>query len=82
MVIIEGLHDLFLSYSKVPPCLPYVGAYLDMIYSLKIGVETYNSNGLVNFSKMTKVRPMVLYSNRLHCVAFSLQCILSMAQGN
>ena len=61
MVIIEGLHDLFLFYSKVPPCLPYVGAYLDMIYSLEIGVETYNSNGLVNFSKMTKVRPMVLY---------------------
>ena len=44
-----------LSSSKIPPCLPYVGAYLDMIYSLEIGIKTYNSDGLVNFSKMTKV---------------------------
>ena len=43
------------SSSKIPPCLPYVGAYLDMIYSLEIGIKTYNSDGLVNFSKMTKV---------------------------
>ena len=57
MLLILSTCSLYclLSSSKISPCLPYVGAYLDMIYSLEIGIKTYNSDGLVNFSKMTKV---------------------------
>ena len=65
MVDIKGLHDLVLFYSQVPSCLPYVGAYLDKIYSLEIGTATYNTNGLVNFSKMTKVS---FIDSKVHCV--------------
>lgn len=45
----------FLFYSEIPSALPYVGACLEQIYCLDIGVKTYNNDGLVNFAKMTKV---------------------------
>ena len=51
-----SLHPLPPStYSQVPTALPYMGAYLDQIYTLEMGSPTYNANGLVNFAKMTKV---------------------------
>ncbi len=41
--------------STLPQALPYVGAFLDQIYSLEISSKTYNPSGLVNFAKMTKL---------------------------
>ena len=41
--------------SEVPAALPYIGAYLDQIYSLEMCTKTYNKDGLVNFTKTTKV---------------------------
>ena len=42
--------------SQQPRALPYIGAYLDQIYSLEMNVKTWNTDGLVNFAKMTKVK--------------------------
>ena len=44
-----------LYYRELPAALPYIGAYLDQIYSLEMCTKTYNKDGLVNFTKMTKV---------------------------
>ncbi len=41
--------------STLPQALPYVGAFLDQIYSLEMSSKTYNPSGLVNFAKMTKL---------------------------
>lgn len=43
----------------IPSCIPYLGAYIDQIYSLEIGCKTYNSDGLVNFAKMTKLSSLI-----------------------
>ncbi len=43
------------SSSHIPNALPYIGAYLEQIYSLEMNSKTYNDDGLVNFAKMTKV---------------------------
>ena len=57
------------SYSEIPAALPYIGAYLDQIYSLEMCTKTYNKDNLVNFTKMTKVH---LQKN-----ITDLQCILT-----
>jgi hypothetical protein len=44
---------------ELPAALPYIGAYLDQIYSLEMCTKTYNKDGLVNFTKMTKLADMV-----------------------
>jgi hypothetical protein len=36
---------------ELPAALPYIGAYLDQIYSLEMCTKTYNKDGLVNFTK-------------------------------
>ena len=53
------LHPCFLPFltlfspnSKRPPCLPYLGAYLDQVWSLEMSKSTKNSQGLINFGKM------------------------------
>ncbi len=46
-------------YRVLPQALPYVGAFLDQIYSLEMSSKTYNPNGLVNFAKMTKLSAIV-----------------------
>lgn len=46
-------------YRQLPIALPYIGAYLDQIYSLEMSSKTYNPNGLVNFAKMTKLSSIV-----------------------
>ncbi len=43
------------SSSHIRNALPYIGAYLEQIYSLEMNSKTYNDDGLVNFAKMTKV---------------------------
>ena len=45
--------------SKLPNALPYIGAYLDQIYTLEMNSKTYNPDGLVNFAKMTKLAQMI-----------------------
>ena len=55
-------HDVCIYYSEIPAALPYIGAYLDQIYSLEMCTKTYNKEGLVNFTKMTKV---CFYDNQL-----------------
>jgi len=37
--------------SQQPSALPYIGAYLDQIYSLEMNSKTCNPDGLVNFAK-------------------------------
>ena len=54
------------------PALPYLGAYLELIYTLDIGVKTYNDDGLVNFAKMTKVSLTVM-----SCVVYSYIAIIT-----
>jgi hypothetical protein len=44
---------------ELPAALPYIGAYLDQIYSLEMCTKTYNKDGLVNFTKMTKLADVV-----------------------
>lgn len=44
---------------EIPAALPYIGGYLDQIYSLEMCTKTYNKDGLVNFTKMTKLAEMV-----------------------
>ena len=53
-----SIHLLLLS-SQQPRALPYIGAYLDQIYSLEMNVKTWNTDGLVNFAKMTKVKMFI-----------------------
>ena len=49
-------HSLSLSPCRdIPAALPYIGAYLDQIYSLEMTTPTYSKDGLVNFTKMNKV---------------------------
>lgn len=45
--------------SANPPCVPYVGAFLDMIYSHDVGLPTFTSQGLVNYSKLSKIGEIV-----------------------
>ena len=47
--------------SAIPAALPYIGAYLDQIYSLEMCTKTCNKDGLVNFTKMTKVRVQITH---------------------
>ena len=51
---------------EIPAALPYIGAFLDQIYSLEMSTPTYSKDGLVNFAKMTKVRMCLLV--RTHVV--------------
>jgi son of sevenless-like protein len=44
---------------EIPAALPYIGAYLDQIYSLEMCTKTYNKDNLVNFTKMTKLAHVV-----------------------
>lgn len=52
---IQTLIRLHSPCSQQPSALPYIGAYLDQIYSLEMNSKTCNPDGLVNFAKMTKV---------------------------
>ena len=61
-VVLCSLHPSFLPFltlfspnSKRPPCLPYLGAYLDQVWSLEMSKSTKNSQGLINFGKMQSV---------------------------
>ena len=51
------LHCYFLVLisRELPSALPYIGAYLDLIYTIEMQSKTYNQDGLVNFAKMTKL---------------------------
>ena len=49
------LNPLLSTNSKRPACLPYLGAYLDQIWSLEMSKSTKNSQGLINFGKMQSV---------------------------
>jgi len=41
--------------SQQPSALPYIGAYLDQIYSLEMNSKTCNPVDLGSFTKMTKI---------------------------
>lgn len=43
----------------LPSALPYLGAYLDQIYTLEMSTKTFNPDRLVNFVKMTKLSDLV-----------------------
>eukprot|EP00731_Ephydatia_muelleri_P006566 Em0003g814a len=43
----------------LPSALPYLGAYLDQIYTLEMSSKTFNPDQLVNFTKMTKLADLV-----------------------
>ena len=55
-IAVHSLSIHLLLSSQQPRALPYIGAYLDQIYSLEMNVKTWNTDGLVNFAKMTKVK--------------------------
>ena len=46
-------------YSANPPCVPYVGAFLDLIYSQDVGQATFTAQGLINYSKLSKIGEVV-----------------------
>lgn len=45
--------------NKKPPCLPYLGAYLDQIWSLEQSKATKSSQDLINFSKMKSLHEII-----------------------
>jgi hypothetical protein len=57
----------------IPPALPYVGAYLELIYTLDVGTNTYNDDGLVNFAKMTKLSSLIDTVLQYQDVPFNFQ---------
>lgn len=64
---------IIVSYSELPPALPYIGAYLDIIYTMEMQSKTYNHNGLVNFAKMTKLAEMVTTVLQYQDVGFNFE---------
>jgi len=67
---------------KLPSALPYIGAYLDTIYSLEIASKTYNKNGLVNFTKMTKLAELVSVALQYQSVSFGFGVRLEVRDEN
>jgi len=45
------LRDILLSTS--PPCVPYIGVYLQDMVFIEEGNQTWNDEGLLNFDKMS-----------------------------
>ena len=43
------------SHRQQPPGVPYTGGYLEHIWAIDNGQNTYTPEGLVNFAKMTAV---------------------------
>ena len=66
-------HDASYSCRGLPAVLPYIGAYLDVIYTLDISSKTYNESGLVNFAKMTKLADMVTKVLQYQKVEFNFE---------
>ena len=46
-------------HARDPPCVPFIGAYLDMIYGIDVTMKTYDEAGFVNFSKMARLAHQV-----------------------
>ncbi|XP_065175150.1 ras-specific guanine nucleotide-releasing factor 2-like isoform X2 [Sycon ciliatum] len=42
-----------------PPCVPFIGAYLDMIYGIDVTMNTFDNNGFVNFAKMVRLSKQI-----------------------
>ena len=59
--------------SDLPAALPYIGAYLDIIYTLEMQHKTYNQNGLVNFAKMTELADMVTKVLQYQAMGFNFE---------
>lgn len=59
--------------NELPPALPYIGAYLDLIYTIEMQSKTYDPNGLVNFAKMTKLAEVVTRVLQYQDVGFNFE---------
>lgn len=58
---------------ELPSALPYIGAYLDLIYTIDMQSKTYNQNGLVNFAKMTKLAEEITRVLQYQDVGFNFE---------
>ena len=67
------MYSRWFFYSKLPAALPYIGAYLDVIYTLEMQHKTYNQDGLVNFAKMTQLAEVVTTVLQYQSVGFSFE---------
>jgi hypothetical protein len=64
---------------KLPSALPYIGAYLDLIYTIEMQSKTYNQDGLVNFAKMTKLAEEVTRVLQYQDVGFCFEAKLDVS---